>query len=467
MSDWHEAESHVERAHDAYEAGRWAEAERELRRALEIHPDQSEWQFNLGLTLHAAGRLEEAVEAFEAADRLDPGDPHTPLMLGATLVRLGRYGAALDFLGRAASRDPGNAEAYEHQITALTRLGRHDEAEVAFYLGVQAAPDEGALHAAIAESLFDRGLYARAAWCLHEASRLDDGLPGVHARLGTVYAAQGQPELARRHYLAELRRRPGDTETLVELGRLLRRIGRGAEAGEKFRRALELNPAIAEAHFQLAGLAAEAGDHTEARDRLESVLRLAPEYPGVRLAAARSLLATRDGVDADRARSLLVAEFEAFVRDVSTDGVGCGRGDGSAARDGAAVRELISTLVEAKLAARAVAIAEVLASVEPASAGSLHLLGLALYNAGRPEEAVAAWERALESEPGHLATTMSLLAAHGERRRWGACVRVARAGVRANPGQASLRRLLFWARVRVLAEPVLRVARALGLRRAR
>ena len=67
MSEWQEAEQHVERAHELYEAGRWEEAESELRHAIAMNPYQAEWQFNLGLTLDAAGRHKEAADVFREA----------------------------------------------------------------------------------------------------------------------------------------------------------------------------------------------------------------------------------------------------------------------------------------------------------------------------------------------------------------------------------------------------------------
>ena len=56
MSDWIDAETHADRAFEMYERGRWAEAEAELRKAIELNPDHAEWHFNLGLTQEAAGR---------------------------------------------------------------------------------------------------------------------------------------------------------------------------------------------------------------------------------------------------------------------------------------------------------------------------------------------------------------------------------------------------------------------------
>ena len=39
MNDWMDAEQRVERAHEFYESGRWEDALRELRAALEINPN--------------------------------------------------------------------------------------------------------------------------------------------------------------------------------------------------------------------------------------------------------------------------------------------------------------------------------------------------------------------------------------------------------------------------------------------
>ena len=43
MSSWQDAEQHADRALEMYERGRLAEAETELRKALEIDPDQGDW----------------------------------------------------------------------------------------------------------------------------------------------------------------------------------------------------------------------------------------------------------------------------------------------------------------------------------------------------------------------------------------------------------------------------------------
>src|SRR3989442_14446633 len=84
MSEWFDAEQHVERAHEHFEAGRWEDAESELRLALSMNPQQAEWHFNLGLTLDAAGRHIDAATSFRSAAELNPEDAQPLIMTGVS-----------------------------------------------------------------------------------------------------------------------------------------------------------------------------------------------------------------------------------------------------------------------------------------------------------------------------------------------------------------------------------------------
>ena len=72
----------------------------------------------------------------------------------------GRYGF------RAEKIDPQSAAPFVHRIEAYARLGRHEQAEVMFYMAQQVAPDDAGAYVALADSLMQRGMHDRAAWCL-------------------------------------------------------------------------------------------------------------------------------------------------------------------------------------------------------------------------------------------------------------------------------------------------------------
>ena len=49
MSDWLDAERHAERAQKHSRAGRWDRALEELRKALHVIPDQSDWLLGMAV----------------------------------------------------------------------------------------------------------------------------------------------------------------------------------------------------------------------------------------------------------------------------------------------------------------------------------------------------------------------------------------------------------------------------------
>src|SRR5205807_8228762 len=84
---------------------------------------------------------------------------------------------------------------------------------------------------------FDKAIY-----CWQKTLDLDDTHPEVQVRIAEALWGKGELESARQHYLTGLRQDPGNTQTLLDLGDLLLEMGRAEEAGEKYRRAIELAP---------------------------------------------------------------------------------------------------------------------------------------------------------------------------------------------------------------------------------
>jgi len=431
MNDWFEAEQHVERAHEFYEASRWDDAERELREALSLNPGRAEWHFNLGLTLEAAGRRREAIDAYLDAHRLEPDEPQTALALGASYLRLEDAGEddlneAVRWLEEARGSSAQQTEAQIHLVEACARLGRHEDAEVAYYMALQ---DEGAdqalAHVNMADSLSDRGLHAKALWCLREAAQTDPQMPGVHARLGSTYAALGRRDQARQLFLRELRNNPGDIDTLLDLGCLLVEMNRPGEAREKFRRVIELEPDSAEAHFELARLAMRQRRDDQAITILTLVLRLNQDFPGARRLLAEAHL--RRGEDRE-ARRLLRRDYNAFQRDPERF-------------DEAALEDLGRLLLDARLPVRAFRIFNDLTRRRPDDAMAHHHRSVALLELGRRQEGARAARRALRLKPGFVPAMHNVALALLEEGRYArASVWVSRARA-IDQDDPSLRRL--------------------------
>ena len=445
MSDWSEAEFLVDRAHELYEAGRWDEAERALRKAIHLNPYRAEWHFNLGLTLEAAAKYESAIEAFEAAYGLEPADPQTQVMVGLNLMRLSRNVDAVEWLERARRTDPGRTDAVVALIEAYDGAGDPEASELAFYesLHMHGEDEEDSAHqaatyAAMGEVMLRRGNAQRALYCLREAASLDSDLPRIHARLAAAYSETGRLERARQLYLKELRESPGDLDTLIDLGVLLTDMNRLAEASEKFRRVLEIESDNTDARFHLGELAQRRGLLKEAESAYRLVLRLESDFPGAARRLAAMLL---DRGDVTEARRLLRRELRAW------------RGDREYLSASEAC-ELADLLAAARLHRDAVGVYEELTKQTPTDPACWHGLSVSLLQSGERVRGAAAGREAIKLDPNRVATlhNLALVAIHDGH--WRLAKRYIARIREVDPDEPSLRRLGLMLRAARLARRV-------------
>ncbi len=114
-------------------AGRWKEALPQLRRAIELGPNEAQPLAYLGSAMIERGEDAEAAMALLVkASRLKRDDPAITDSLGWAYYRRGDLARALPLLERAAKSDPGDPKINEHLGDAYWRLGRRYEARYAW-----------------------------------------------------------------------------------------------------------------------------------------------------------------------------------------------------------------------------------------------------------------------------------------------------------------------------------------------
>ncbi len=441
MNDWMDAESHIERAHQFFENGRWADAESALREAIAINPDRAEWHFNLGLTLEAAGRYEDAAKALADCHNLQEDDPQVLILIGVNLLRAGKPRESIPHLEAAEKLDAHNAASFVNRVDAYQRLGDHEQAEVMFYLAQQCDPKNPDAYVFLADSLLARNLHDKAVWCLREAANLDSNLPGIHARLAGAYAATGRLERARQLFLRELRNDPGDIATLLDLGCLLVTMNRFTEAGEKFRRVLELETDHPEAHFYIADISERQGQQAAALEQFGVVLRLDPQFaPARRRMAALLLHRARPG-DAESARELLQQELDDFKQFA----------DRYPADD---LADLGRTLLQAAMLPEARRVLRKLSETRPTDPAALHLYSVAMYELGEREKGIELCRRVLKLDPKFVPAMHNIAVACVYNGQWSKARYWVHQALLVDPDDSSLRHLRLKLRLHTLMEAV-------------
>lgn len=127
--------------------GRWDAAERDLRQALALSPDQPQVLNYLGYSFVDKGEnLVEALDMIERAVAARPNDGYIIDSLAWAYYRLGRYDEAIGPMERAASLTPTDPIVNDHLGDVLWAVGRKREAEFQWRraLSFDPEPDEAA-----------------------------------------------------------------------------------------------------------------------------------------------------------------------------------------------------------------------------------------------------------------------------------------------------------------------------------
>ncbi|MFQ5562681.1 MAG: tetratricopeptide repeat protein [Parvularculaceae bacterium] len=133
----------VARGASLLELDRWPEAEADLKRAVEIAPEEETALNYLGYSWAERGvNLEKAFDLIEKAVSLRPGSGAITDSLGWAHYQLGNYEEAVIQLERAAAMEPADPTITDHLGDVYWRLGRKLEARYQWMRALELDPGE-------------------------------------------------------------------------------------------------------------------------------------------------------------------------------------------------------------------------------------------------------------------------------------------------------------------------------------
>ncbi|HEY1490639.1 MAG TPA: tetratricopeptide repeat protein, partial [Verrucomicrobiae bacterium] len=130
-------------AHRDFSAGSYDQAEQKYLEVLRHDDKNVSTLANLATIQLEMGRLDEAEKNLKAALAVAPDDAFSLSIMGNLKFRQAKYDEALDALSRAAKGDPKNAEIQNFLGLTLSEKGMRPAAEVAFRKAVMLKPDYG------------------------------------------------------------------------------------------------------------------------------------------------------------------------------------------------------------------------------------------------------------------------------------------------------------------------------------
>jgi tetratricopeptide (TPR) repeat protein len=237
--------------------GDWPEAARQLRKVIELVPDDAVMRLNLAVTLSRMGDARAALVELEATIRLDPRLARAHFMMGTILERSGRDQEAIDRYTTAVTHDSSLREAHLRLADALRRIGRL-EASLSSYkrvLELEPENEEARFGEAMALARLSRHVEARDR--LRAAMSLHPDQPAFPQALARLLAASPDPQVRDGRQALDLvqalAKEHKTTSVAETMAMALAEVGRFADASEWQRLAMSV--------------ATEAG-HLEAAQRM-------------------------------------------------------------------------------------------------------------------------------------------------------------------------------------------------------
>ena len=279
-------------------------------RARHLAPQELRWPYLEGLAQTALGAHEEAIAAFQAALRVQPDDPPSKLRLAEVLLAAGRFRES-QVLHEALITNPATRAQAHYGLGQLqVATGRKAAGLEHYRQAVAAFPDYGRAHYALGLALRDQGLKAEAGEQLalaqqhrYQEPMLDDPLLRAVAQLNTaasdrllqgiVLESMGklEPSIAAHERALELN--PALVQAHVNLISLFGRAGQFEKAEEHYRAAVAANPELADSHYNFGLLLLGQGRTTQAEEAFRLSLERNPFNPDSHFNYA--LIIERDG----------------------------------------------------------------------------------------------------------------------------------------------------------------------------
>ena len=246
-------------------AGDRAAAEAHYREALRVRPDHGPTLVTLSTLWLTNGRTDEAERLVADATRQAPNRPGPHVAAAVLALRLRDLVGAEKAAREALSFDERNVAAMHVLAQVFRGQGRLDTARFAVENALALEPGNALLHLERGHILLAQNERREALLAYERASRLRPSLADALEPYGRLLLERGFVVEARSTLDALVKLRPGSGIAWLVLGNAQRAAKAYPDAAASYQKALELDPGLHEAHFNIGLLAIDnaVGDGDE------------------------------------------------------------------------------------------------------------------------------------------------------------------------------------------------------------
>ena len=359
--------------------------------ALAVRVWESDWM----LERQAAHASPAEIRAM--AGRL-PGSAIVQYHYARSLAALGNRDEAIATLERARADDPGSARVVTELADMLERQARFGEAGALTEDFARSHPDSAEAHFALGVYLYRVFARPQAVAELQQAVRLAPGDARAWRILGESHLAVNKIPDGIAAFTKALTIEPNDPQTLIRRGMARAAAGDQQSAERDMRAALRIDPASAEARFELADQLAKHSSDEKSRREAETILDSLLNDPVKSTEAQRELGRL---LTLEQRWKEAEAHLAAFVQSRPDDTEGLYLYADALRHNGKPAQAVMQrfTSLKAIEETRRVLLSRVQA--EPNDISIRIRLARFLAAHGEPALAIVCYERAIRSEPGN------------------------------------------------------------------
>ena len=256
---------------DSFLAGDRFKADALLDKVLEIKPDSAFANYTLAYFYFAEKKYEETERLLDKVIQIDSQFWPAYKLLGDIYFEKGIYEKAVSEYKTALTLNYNNPNLHNELGLALVQMERYEEAIMHLQEALKLDPNNLNIRYSLASTFRDKGMFEEAISEHKKITENQKDYPNLYNDLGDIYSQQGKIQEALEAYQNEIsydRRRislnPDDPVALNNLAYALTGIGEYNQAKEIVEKILILQPNYRQAYLTLAKIYEKLGNSKEA-----------------------------------------------------------------------------------------------------------------------------------------------------------------------------------------------------------
>jgi len=236
------------------QGGRYEDAVREFREAIQLNPAEEQNYLDLGSILLAERRVAPALELARRTAGAFPQSPRALSLQGSAELAAEQFRHAVESFTRALKLDENSIDATIGLAKAQAGVGLNSQAKITLESAIRRVPKNAVFELELALLLLketeagNASAQTHAQQLLHAAVEHDDELVEAHYQLGDMALRRGQGAEALVHLQKAASLAPRSAKVHFALSRAYRRLGRNVEASKE----MELHETLKEKEAQSA-----------------------------------------------------------------------------------------------------------------------------------------------------------------------------------------------------------------------